>query len=197
MIKTAVSLKDAGSKSLYTATIDGEWKSPYIYTNEAQKKKLLGDFKAGRSFEPTPAAEASATAGAAKKAEAPPAAKEPGEIQVTIRNGAGISGLAKQASLILKAKGFAVGETGNANQNVYKQTLVVYKTDRASAELVASALMPGHQGRRGSRDVLVPDRDHGRRRQGLGHQQDSCRPGLDQLAVCRGMIPATSPRRRR
>ena len=144
MIKTAVALKDAGSKSLYTATLDGEWKSPFIYTNEAQKKKLIGDFKAGRSFEPTPAAEASATAGAAKKAAAAaPAAKKPGEIQVTIRNGAGISGLAKQAGLILKAKGFGVGETGNANQNVYKQTLVVYKTDRAAAELVASALMPG------------------------------------------------------
>ena len=124
------------------------------------EEEVLGDFKAGRSFEPTPsAAEASGTAATSKKAVAVPAAKKPAEIKVTIRNGAGISGLAKQASLILKAKGFAVGETGNANQNVYKQTLVVYKTDKAAAELVASGLMPGHEGRGGPRYVLVPDRD--------------------------------------
>ena len=54
MIKSAVALKDAGSANMYTATIGGEWKSPYIYTDVAMKKKLLGDFKAGRSFEPTP-----------------------------------------------------------------------------------------------------------------------------------------------
>ncbi|MEI7813895.1 MAG: LCP family protein [Coriobacteriia bacterium] len=149
MIKTAVALKSAGSANLYTATIDGDWKSPFIYTNATLKKKLLGDFKAGRSFEPTPSAPASSTAGASKKgaataaATAPSVAKKPSAINVTIRNGAGISGIAKQASLILKAKGFAVGETGNANQSVYKKTLVVYKTDRASAELLAGSLMPG------------------------------------------------------
>ena len=149
IMKTAVALKDAGSANLYTATIDGEWKSPYIYTDATLKKKLLGDFKAGRSFEPTASAPASSTAGASKKAAAattagtPTVAKKPSAINVTVRNGAGISGIAKQASLILKAKGFTVGETGNANQSVYKKTLVVYKTDRASAELLAAALMPG------------------------------------------------------
>jgi len=149
MIKTAVALKNAGSANLYTATIDGDWKSPFIYTNATLKKKLLGDFKAGRSFEPTPSVPASGTAGASKKAAvtaaatAPSVAKKPSAINVTVRNGAGVSGIAKQASLILKAKGFAVGETGNANQSVYKKTLVVYKTDRASAELLAGSLMPG------------------------------------------------------
>ena len=143
MIKTAVALKDAGSANMYTATIDGDWKSPYIYTNETLKKKLLADVKAGRSFEPTPSAPASSTAAAKKKVAASAAAKQPAAIRVTVRNGAGISGIAKQAGLILKAKGFAVGDTGNANQSVYKKTLVVYKTDRAAAEQVAAALMPG------------------------------------------------------
>ena len=143
MIKTAVALKSAGSANLYTATIDGDWKSPYIITNETLKKKLLGDLKAERSFEPTPSAPASSTTGASKTAAVAAAAKKPAAIKVTIRNGAGISGIAKQASLILKAKGFTVGETGNANQSVYKKTLVVYKTDRAAAEQLAAALMPG------------------------------------------------------
>jgi LCP family protein required for cell wall assembly len=143
MIKTAVALKDAGSANMYTATIGGEWKSPYIYTDPVLKKKLLADFRSGRSFEPTPAVPASSTAGAAKKSAASTAAKKPAAIKVTIRNGAGISGIAKQAGLILKAKGFTVGETGNANQSVYKKTLVVYKSDRAAAEQLAAALMPG------------------------------------------------------
>jgi len=139
MLKLAVALKDAGGDRIYTATIDGDWKSPYIITDEDKKEKLLKDFKAGRSFEPTKTPSASK---AAEAAEAP-AAKKPSEIQLTVRNGAGISGVAKQAGLILKAKGFSVAETGNANQNVYKKTLVVYKTDKAAAEQVAAALMPG------------------------------------------------------
>jgi LCP family protein required for cell wall assembly len=142
IIKTAVAIKDSGSANIYTATIGGEWKSPYIITDAVEKKKLLGDLKAGRSFEPTRSAAASGTAGSAKTTAATPV-KSASAIKVTIRNGAGISGIAKQAGLILKAKGFQVGETGNANQSVYKKTLVVYKSDRAAAELLAAALMPG------------------------------------------------------
>lgn len=143
MIKTAVALKDAGSANMYTATIGGEWKSPYIYTDPVLKKKLLADMKAGRSFEPTPTVPASSTAGTPKKTDKPAAPKKPSAVKITIRNGAGISGIAKQAGLILKAKGFTIGETGNANQSVYKKTLVVYKSDRAFAEQLAAALMPG------------------------------------------------------
>ena len=141
MLKVAVALKDAGSDRIYTATVDGDWKSPYIITNLSLKKKLLADFKAGRSFEPTKSADPD-DADSKTKAAAP-AAKKASDIQITVRNGAGISGIAKQAGLILKAKGFTVADTGNANQNVYKKTLVVYKSDKAAAEQVASALMPG------------------------------------------------------
>jgi len=139
MLKLAVAMKGAGSSNLYTATIDGTWKSPYLYTNEPLKKKLLADFKAGRSFEPTKTVSKSSSAKTATTA----AVKKPSEIKITVRNGAGISGIAKQAGLILKAKGFTVAETGNANQNVYKKTLVVYKTDKAAADQVAASLMPG------------------------------------------------------
>jgi LCP family protein required for cell wall assembly len=142
IIRTAVAIKDTGSKNMYTATVGGDWVSPYIITDDVLKKKLLGDMKAGRSFEPTPAVAATSTA-AAKKTTKPAAVKAPSDIKITVRNGAGISGIAKQAALILKAKGFTVGETGNANQSVYKKTLVVYKSDRAAAELLAASLMPG------------------------------------------------------
>jgi hypothetical protein len=143
IIKTAVAIKDTGSANMYTATIGGEWKSPYIYTDPVLKKKLLADMKAGRSFEPTSSKAASPAAATTKAAAPAAAAKAPSAIKVTIRNGSGISGIAKQAGLILKAKGFTIGETGNANQSVYKKTLVVYKSDKASAEQLAAALMPG------------------------------------------------------
>lgn len=81
-----------------------------------------------------------AVAGSAGKAVV---LKTPSQVSVTVKNGAGVAGLAAQAASILKAKGFKVPTTGNASQSVYKQTLVIYKTDASLAQLVASYLAPG------------------------------------------------------
>jgi len=131
MVKTAQSLKAAGSKNLYTATVKGEWKSPYIYPDETLLAKLVADIEAERPFDST------ATAGSGAKTVSA------SSVTVTVRNGSGIAGAAKQVASILKAKNFKVPETGNANQNVYKNTLIVYKDNLAAAELVASTLPPG------------------------------------------------------
>ena len=64
----------------------------------------------------------------------------PSTISVTVRNGAGIEGSAAAAAEILTATGYAVGEVGNANQFVYEETLVIYKTDREMAVQVAEEL---------------------------------------------------------
>lgn len=148
MIKTAQALKNAGSANMYMASVKGVWKTPYVYPDDTLKEQLVADLLAGRSFEPTPTAQPttgskSTAPGTTQTGSTTPAAKKPSQIDVTVRNGSGISGIAKQAASILKAKEFRVGDVGNANQNVYKETMVIYKTDRVAAELVASALPPG------------------------------------------------------
>jgi len=131
MIKLAQALKGAGSKNLYTATVQGEWHSPFIYVDQDNLDKLVGDIKNGVPFEKS------------KETSAAVTTKKPSQVKVTIRNGAGIPGVAKQASTILQAKGFRIGDVGNANQNVYKKTLIIYKSDTAAAQLVAQYLPPG------------------------------------------------------
>lgn len=132
MVKTAQALRAAGSKNLYTATATGEWKSPYIYPDEELIAKLVADMKAERPFE--------TTAGAVSGTKP---VTNPALVTVTVRNGSGIAGAAKQVAEILNAKRFRVGPVGNANQNVYKNTLIVYKDNLASAELLASVMPPG------------------------------------------------------
>lgn len=131
MIKLAQSLKSAGSKNLYTATIQGDWRSPFIYPDEDNLETLIDDIKNGVPFEKQ---KGEATAASTKK---------PSQVALTIRNGAGIPGVAKQASSILQAKGFKLKDVGNANQNVYKKTLIIYKTDIGAAQLVGQYLPPG------------------------------------------------------
>ncbi len=62
---------------------------------------------------------------------------------MTVRNGSGISGVANQAATILKAKAFKIKDVGNAGQNVYKKTLIIYKTDAKAAALVGTYMPPG------------------------------------------------------
>lgn len=135
MIRTAQALRGSGADSIHTATLEGDWRSPFIYPDEEKKAELIEKMMAGVSFEATSVPEATS--------EAEAGARKPAEIDVAVRNGAGIDGLAKQASSILKAQGFDVGEVGNAKQPVYDKTLVIYKDDKRSAEVVASVLPPG------------------------------------------------------
>ena len=133
MVSTAQALKAAGGKSLYTATAKGEWKSPYIYPDEVHIAELVADIEAKRPFE------GAAAAGAVSGAKP---AKNHASVSVTVHNGSGNAGVAKQVASILAAQGFRVGEVGNANQSVYEKTLFVYKNSRADAESLAS-VMPG------------------------------------------------------
>jgi len=138
MIKMAQALRGSGRDNIYTATMKGEWKSPFIYGDEAQLAGLVKAIKEGRSFEPTRTKESSKTSEATKAS-----AKKPSQIKITVRNGSGLNGVAKQAASILKARTFAVGEVGNANQNVYSNTMIIYKDDLAAAQLVAAVMPPG------------------------------------------------------
>lgn len=125
IIDVAMALRDMGSANVQTATVMGEWKSPYVWPDEERKQFLVAAMMEGRSFEETVVADTRI---------------EPSTVTVTIKNGAGIEGSATATADILRGHGYAIGEVGNANQFVYDETLVVYKTDRAAAMQVAADL---------------------------------------------------------
>lgn len=72
---------------------------------------------------------------------------------VSIWNGVGVSGVAADCSSELEKLGWKVGDTGNAGQFVYKETLIVYRdtADKELAELLASDLGQGRVVRSGAR----------------------------------------------
>lgn len=125
IVDVAMALRDMGGANVQTATVAGEWKSPYVVPDEEHKQFLVNAMMQGLSFDTTATVQPSVT---------------PAAVTVTVRNGAGIEGCATAAAEILRGKGYAVGEVGNANQFVYDETLVVYGTDRAAALQVAGAL---------------------------------------------------------
>jgi LCP family protein required for cell wall assembly len=126
LIDVANAMRDIGGGNVETATLLGEWRSPYVWTDEENKAFLIDAMMNGRSFE------ASEESGAD--------AIDPATISVSVRNGAGIEGSAAAAAEILGTAGYPITEVGNANQFVYDETLVVYKTGRENAVQVAEAL---------------------------------------------------------
>lgn len=127
-------LRGAGSSNIYTTSLPGDWKSPYIVPDEVAKAEIMRKFSEGIPFNITPEEEAATTNKGAK----------PADVQITVRNGTSRVGVAKQAAAVLKTRGFVVGEVGNTqNQSVYEETLLVYKTSKPSATLVLKYLQPG------------------------------------------------------
>lgn len=126
IVRIARSLQGISPDDIDAATIPGTWKSPYVYPDKEKMRQLVEAMNAGRPFESTPTAEPVV----------------PSQVSVTVRNGAGMSGVAASAADVLKRAGFNVVEVGNANQFVYDRTLVVYATEaaKAKAEAVAAAL---------------------------------------------------------
>lgn len=129
IVRIARALQGISPDDIYAATIPGTWKSPYVYPDTEKMQLLVEAMNAGRPFESTPTVEPVV----------------PSQVSVTVRNGAGISGVAAAAADLLKRAGFNVVEVGNANQFVYDRTLVVYATDaaKAKAQAVAAALPTG------------------------------------------------------
>lgn len=134
VINLAQAFKGMGTDNIQTATLPGEWKSPYVVVDAEKKEYLVSQMLAGGDIEAP---------------SSPTTDRAPESITVSVRNGAGISGVAGQAAARLQAHGFKVAEVGNANQFVYEDTLVVYKDDEVAAQTVASALSKGR---------LVPSR---------------------------------------
>jgi LCP family protein required for cell wall assembly len=126
LVESAMDVADIGGDNVETATLEGEWRSPYVWLDEEKKEQLVGAMMAGRSFD--------------EQAEEQTEEIDRSTISITVRNGAGIEGSASVTSDILSTLGYTVTEVGNANQFVYEETLVVYATDHAAAVQVASDL---------------------------------------------------------
>lgn len=102
------------------AYIDG---TAWVVIDDVQFDKMLARMARGEPLElPKVAGSKGATATVAA------VAVKPADITLTVRNGAGVSGLAKSATDLFTAAGFPVKESGNMNQFVYGTTLVVFKT---------------------------------------------------------------------
>jgi LCP family protein required for cell wall assembly len=130
LISVANSLRGIKSADVQTTTLQGEWISPFVITDEEWKAKIVQIFNAGGSFDTSSVA-------------ATKVVRKPQDVSVTVHNGAGVSGVAKEASSELMMAGYDVQDVGNAGQFVYDKTLVVYKTDQAAAEQVAAKLRLG------------------------------------------------------
>lgn len=133
MLRIANQMKGMDPDDLETVTMPGTPQTigggSYIVIDDDAFSEMLARIEAGERAEPLP--------------EEPPTLL-PGDVTVTVRNGAGIEGVASEAAAALTGSGFAVGEVGNADQFVYDETLVVYSgEDSSAADLVVSKLDRG------------------------------------------------------
>lgn len=128
VVSIARSFQGMASENVQTATITGEWRSPYVWPDEERKAMLIDAFMSGGSFDgPTQ----------------PDTGIDPAGVTITVRNGAGLEGVASSAAAVLTGAGFNVTNVGNANQFVYDRTLVVYDEERALADAVLKKLPTG------------------------------------------------------
>lgn len=135
LIGLANQMRGMDDSSLQTVTMPGSPKrignGSYIVVDEEAFAGILERVKAGQPIAP-----------AADLADAQIITPE--QVSVSVRNGAGIEGVANAAAARLKADRYNVVEIGNMNQFVYGETLVVYKgDDKAKAEMVIAALGQG------------------------------------------------------
>ncbi len=127
LVGIARRLRGVGDDGLYTATLAGEWRSPFVYPDEALKADLLARMMGGRAFEE------SATAGVVV----------PADVSVAVRNGSGMQGAATKAAGILQGRAFDVREIGNAKRSDYEKTLVVYQRTPEEAQAVVNEIGQG------------------------------------------------------
>jgi len=132
MLGLASAARGIDENDIQTATLTGEWRSPFVHPDEELLVQLSKALNEGGDIE-----EGVATG------DDGDVSLDPSTVEVDIRNGAGTVGLASEASDVLEAIGFQVIEIGNANQFVYEETLVVYREGQPRAEAVATALPVG------------------------------------------------------
>jgi LCP family protein required for cell wall assembly len=116
------------------AFIDG---LSYVVANESKFDAMLARMRKGLPLDPQASATSTGTATGGPAASG----LKPKDVTLTVRNGAGVSGLAKVGADVFTKAGFPVVETGNMNQFVYSKSLVVFPRGReAEAAMVRETL---------------------------------------------------------
>ncbi len=129
LLSLANDMKGMDGDALETITMPGEAKTiggaSYVIADEEAFAAIIDRLEQGFTAVPAPTEVVLPT---------------PSTVTITVRNGAGIGGVAADATSKLEAAGFEVGEVGNANQFVYDETLIVYRDAEDKAQVVAEAL---------------------------------------------------------
>jgi LCP family protein required for cell wall assembly len=116
------------------AFIDG---LSYVVANESKFDAMLARMRKGLPLDPQASTTSTGTATGGPAASG----LKPKDVTLTVRNGAGVSGLAKVGADVFTKAGFPVVETGNMNQFVYSKSLVVFPRGReAEAAMVRETL---------------------------------------------------------
>jgi LCP family protein required for cell wall assembly len=117
-------------------------KVAYVILDEQGMQEMVARLAAGKpltgAVTATPAVDPAGTAPAPGTTS--DGAVKPASVAVTVRNGAGLHGVASAAQTRLTNAGFKVPETGNAQRFVYPQTLIIYNDNLPAAEAVQQAL---------------------------------------------------------
>lgn len=123
MADLALQFKGMKSSDIDSANAPGAAKYvdgvSYVVLDEDKLADMLSQMKKGLPLEPEKVTGTASTT--------PTTTVKPGDFKLTIRNGAGVSGLGKQCSDFLVSKGFKVAETGNMTQYVYGRTLIIFQ----------------------------------------------------------------------
>jgi LCP family protein required for cell wall assembly len=109
----------------------------WVILDKPKMRTLIDKLASGQKIVPS-----AATTGSAEVTLASTSV-QPNQISVSVRNGIGRAGVANQASQVLGGAGAWIKETGNANKFVYPETLVVYKSNQAKAQVVRDLLGQG------------------------------------------------------
>ena len=128
MVSIVRDMKGTNPDTFQTATVPGEWRTPYVWPDEQKMAELVTKMTSGREF------------------KAPTNAKDivPADYTVVVRNGSGIEGLAATAAGLLRPSGFKIGEVSNAKRQDYSSTVIVYSPENvAVAKRVQSTLRRG------------------------------------------------------
>jgi LCP family protein required for cell wall assembly len=103
----------------------------------------LHEFFAGLSADAKPAAPAATAKTSAAASATPTATVAPSAVTVAVKNGSGITGLAGKAGDALKAAGFTVASTGNADKASYPTTEIHYGPGDQALAATLAAQLPG------------------------------------------------------
>lgn len=133
LLNLAGDFKGMAEGGMSTAMAPGEPKYiggvSYVIPDVPEWQALVQKMESGESLEATTA---SATAGLPVVAAS--------TVTVTVRNGGGQAGLAKEVSDLLQKDGFKVTEVGNTARPVYDHTLIVFKSSDVKAKLIHDTL---------------------------------------------------------